>query len=294
MLKCVLFLLSEYYYEIVLKRLDEICESLRPGQVRVRINKTAAGFTDQDMHAYPADKMETGCSREEMLVVTDQSQAAQLLLDEGWYVAALYHEGNRQESFPKVKYGLGDLFEMEYRAYDAAYRRLAGLPLDILETRRLKVREGTVEDVEAYYEIYSDPSITLYMENLYEDKEVERDYMRAYIDRIYGFYGYGLWSVILKETGRVIGRAGLSVRQGYELPELGFVIDVRYQKKGYGLEVCRAILAYAKKELVFEKVQALVDKDNLISKRLLGKLGFVFDRRVCVKEHGYELFIKKL
>lgn len=155
MLKCVLFLLSEYYYEIVLKRLDEIRESLRPVQVRVRINKTAAGFTDQDRHAYPADKMETGCGREEMLVVTDQSQTAQLLLDEGWYVAALYHEKNRQESFPKVKYGLEDLFELEYRAYDAAYRRLAGLPLDILETSRLKVREGTVEDVEAYYEIYS-------------------------------------------------------------------------------------------------------------------------------------------
>lgn len=288
MLKCVLFLLSEYYYGIVLKRLNEICESLRPGQVQVKVKKAAQLYEKKDFTDFSV------WDKREILAVTDEPEAAGLLLEEGWYAAALYHEGNRHESFSGMKYALEDLFELEYQAYDAAYRRLAGLPRDILETGRLKVREGTVEDVEAYYEIYSDPSITLYMENLYEDKEVEREYMKAYIERIYGFYGYGLWSVVLKDTGRVIGRAGLSVRQGYELPELGFVIDAGFQRKGYGFEVCSAILAYAKEELAFEKVQALVDRDNLISKGLLGKLGFVFDSEACVEKHNYELFIKKL
>lgn len=284
MLKCVLFLLSEDYYEVVSRHRDEICQNLCPHQVRVKI-KRAMEMPKSDKEVY---------DRKETLLVTDIPAAAALFRREGWYVAALYHEGNQKESFPAVQYGMEDIFQVAYQTYEAAYKRMAGLPWDILETEHLRVREGTVEDVEAYYRIYSSPSVTLYMEDLYEDKELERDYMKTYIERIYAFYGYGLWSVVLKETGQVIGRAGLSVRQGFDLPELGFVIDVPHQRKGYGLEVCRAILGYAKEELAFEQVQALVDKDNFISKKLLEKLGFVYDGRVCVERRNYELFIKTL
>ena len=77
--------------------------------------------------------------------------------------------------------------------------------------------------------------------SLFPEKEAELAYMKAYISQIYGFYGYGLWSVLLKEEGRVIGRAGLSVREGYEFPELGFVIEAAYQKRATDL---RSALPY--------------------------------------------------
>ncbi|NBJ91872.1 GNAT family N-acetyltransferase [Parablautia muri] len=288
MLKYILFLLSEEYYKVVYQRKSEICENIRPKQVEIKV-KRAAEIQKSGGEAHRLENR-----RFETLAITDIPDAASQLLKEGWYVVALYHEGNRKESFPSVQYGMEDIFQVEYQTYEAAYKRMAGLPWDIFETERLRVRESTVEDVEAFYRIYSEPSVTFYMEDLYEDKELEQDYMKAYIDQIYGFYGYGLWSVLLKETGRVIGRAGLSVRKGYELPELGFVIDVTHQHKGYGFEVCTAILAYAKKELAFGQVQALVDKDNLVSKKLLDKLGFIFDSRVSVECHNYELFIRTL
>lgn len=291
MLKCVLFLLSEGYYRVVYHRQNEICENMYEKQVRVEIKRAAEIY----ICASICESLEAwGISKRETLAITDVPDTASSLLSEGWYVAALYHEENRNESFPLAQYGVEDIFQVEYKTYEAAYKRMAGLPWNILESGRLKVRESTVEDVEAFYRIYSEPSVTFYMEDLYEDRELERDYMKAYINQIYGFYGYGLWSVILKETGQIIGRAGLSVRSGYELPELGFVIDVAHQHKGYGYEVCKAILGYAKAELGFEKVQALVDKDNLVSKKLLAKLGFTFDRKVCVERRNYELFIKTL
>ena len=275
MLKCILLLLSEYYYGIVESRLGEICDKVNEHQVHVTLKKT-------DQH-----------KREETLVITDEPETAACLLKDGWYVVILYHEKNRDKTFPQVRYGVEDLFFLEYRSYEEVFKRLAGLPWDILETDRLKVRESTLEDVDEFYRIYSEPSITYYMEDLYQKREEEEAYMQAYIDQIYGFYGYGLWTILLKETGEVIGRAGLSVREGYELPELGFVIDSAHQNKGYAFEVCTAILAYAKEELAFDQVQALVNERNTASLRLLGRLGFECQSNVVVSDCDYKFFVKK-
>ncbi|MCM1135719.1 MAG: GNAT family N-acetyltransferase [Clostridium sp.] len=283
MLKYILFLLSGYYYRTVRERMGEICAKVASHGVEVTV-KEAAGL--------PAVLEECEAFRGETLVISDEPQAARRLVDAGYYVVVLYHERNRQQEFPPVRYGVEDVFMLEYQSYEEAYKRLAGLPWDILETNRLKVRESTVEDVDEFYRIYSEPSITLYMENLYQDRDAELAYMKAYINQIYGFYGYGLWTVILKKTGQVIGKAGLSVREGYEMPELGFVIDTQHQNQGYGYEVCRAILNYAKRELAFDDVQALVKKENHISMRLLDKLGFVFVRDVTERENDYRLYVR--
>ena len=283
MLKCVLFLLSGYYYGIVEERAGEICTKLNPHKVKVVLKRDLGEFIDTDE-----------VNLEDTLIIADSPQRIQDLLEKGKYVVILYHEKNRGQHFPMARYGVEDVFMLEYRSYEEAYKRLAGLPWNIFETDRLKVRESTVEDVDEFYRIYKDPSITLYMEDLYKDREAERAYLRAYIDQIYGFYGYGLWTVLRKDTGRVIGRAGLSVREGYELPELGFVIETACQHRGYGYEVCSGVLDYAEKELAFGKVQALVKEKNVNSLLLLDKLGFAYNHNVTVKDREYKMYIKNL
>ena len=293
MLKCILFLMSEYYYKIVSERMEEIREKTASHQIALILQKAAAGrdILSEDGFAEYERSAEMPA---ETLIITDDAQLTGELLAQGRYVVVLYHEQNRGESFPAVRYAVEDLFQLEYKSYDEAYRRLAGLPWDILQTERLLVRESVIEDVDEFYRIYQEPSITLYMENLFEDREAETAYMKAYIDQIYGFYGYGLWTVLLKESGRVIGRAGLSVREGYDLPELGFLIDKAFQKQGYGFEVCSAILQYAREELEFEKVQALADERNEISIRLLQRLGFEYDRETTTDGHKYRLYIRDI
>ncbi|MDO4303410.1 MAG: GNAT family N-acetyltransferase, partial [Bacillota bacterium] len=283
MLKYILFLLAEYYGMLDEEERDGIVSKLHGfGAEAVFQNVDPAGTVVME-----------GIDRAHTLIVTDNSSVFNLLHGQGYYVIALYHKKNRQQTFQDARYAVENLSELEYRSYEEAFQRLAGLPWSILETNRLKVRESTVFDVEEFYRIYSDPSITYYMEDLFPEKEQEIAYMKAYVDQIYGFYGYGLWTVILKETGKIIGRAGLSVREGYELPELGFVIDVEHQRQGYAFEVCSAILGYAKSELEFEAVQALADENNVASVHLLEKLGFVFDRNVIISDRHYKLFIKK-
>ena len=177
--------------------------------------------------------------------------------------------------------------DLEPEYVERVYRRLKGLPWNILETDRCLVRETTPEDVEVFYRIYSNPAVTRYMEELYPEVEQEKQYVREYIEKIYTFYGFGVWTVVEKGSGAVIGRAGVSYREGFEEPELGFIIGVPWQGNGYAYEVCEAILAYASAALGFTKLQALVETENLPSIRLCRKLGFDYDSRITLREREY-------
>lgn len=211
----------------------------------------------------------------DILYITDESEIYASLRKKDCYVLPYLHEGSRSEDFPGAVWLVENLEETDRESLELAYRRLAGLPWDILETGRCRVREMTVEDVDSFYQIYAEPSITAYMENLFADRDEEIAYTKDYIEKVYAFYGYGMWTVLEKENGAVIGRAGIIWREGYDLPELGFVIGVPWQGKGYAYEVCKAVLRYAKEELSMVRVQVLVRTGNKKSLRLCEKLGFV-------------------
>lgn len=229
---------------------------------------------------------------ENMLFVADRKETLGELKRRGYFVIAFLHEYNSGEDLSAAAYAVSDAGELAAEDIRRIYLRLKGEPWLLLETARCRIRETTVADVDSFYRIYAEPSITYYMENLFEDIEDERQYTREYIRQVYGFYGYGLWSVIHKESGDVIGRAGLSWREGFDIPELGFVIAVPYQGRGYACEVCTAILQYGKEELQFDTVQALIEKENLASVSLCRKLGFFLKDEVADRGKTYERYIK--
>lgn len=229
------------------------------------------------------------------LYITDAEAEYRALKQGGRYVLPYRHEENAEADFTGSLYVLEQIAEADYDTVDMAYRRLAGLPWEILRTERCIIRETTLADVEIFYQIYEEGSITEYMENLFEDPEEEIAYTKDYIERVYGFYGYGMWTVLEQESGQVIGRAGVSWREGFDLPELGFVIGVPWQRQGYAYEVCSAILDYAKEELGMDKVQALVMKGNDKSEALCRKLGFA-ESGGCAQLDGetYAVWVKKM
>lgn len=219
-----------------------------------------------------------------LVVFTDYGKAASAFSVKGGAVAGLLTEENREEAFGEVLF-LVETPEVFDRAYaELVYARKRGLPCEILETEHCIVRESTEQDVEAFYKIYAQPAVTRYMEKLFADPEEERAYIRTYRERMYGFYGFGIWTVLLKETGEVIGRAGLDLREGSEIPELGFVIGVPWQGRGLATEVCSAILRYAEEELALSCVQAFARPENRESLRLLERLGF--ERQGSISQDG--------
>lgn len=222
------------------------------------------------------------------LYITDDVEKAHMLLGQGEAVLPYLHEGNRDRDFSEFLYVVEEPDELEEDYVVKVYQRLKDLPWRIMETDRLLVRETTTEDVEAFFEIYSDPAITEFMEDLYPEKEQEKAYIREYIKKVYGFYEYGVWTLVEKETGQVIGRAGFSNREGCRDPEIGFIIGVPWQRKGYAYEVCAAILRYGWEQLDFETVQVLVEPGNEASLRLCHKLGFQFRENVTMEGKQYK------
>ena len=231
---------------------------------------------------------------ERPLYITDQTETYAALRKQDCYVLPCLHENNRGETFPGARYVVEKWEEVDFSSLDRIYRRLAGLPWEILETDRLLVRETTVQDVDSFYQIYAEPSITAYMEELCKDKDEETARIESYIETIYAFYGFGMWTVLEKQSKKVIGRAGISWREGYDLPELGFVIGVPWQGKGYAYEVCKAILDYTREELEMTKVFSLARPGNEKSVRLCEKLGFVPGGETELDGIRHLMFVKEL
>lgn len=221
------------------------------------------------------------------LHVTDDPETGEELRRQGEAVLIYLHPGNRDRDFSGFLFAVEDPEELEPEYVERVYRRLKGMPWNILDTGRCLIRETTPEDVEEFYRIYSHPSITKYMEDLYPDIEEEKQYVRDYIDKVYTFFGFGVWTVVEKESGKVIGRAGLSYREGFEDPELGFIIGVPWQGQGYAKEVCRGVMAYGWKALDFVRIQALVEKENQISLNLCRSLGFHREEELCLGGKEY-------
>lgn len=153
--------------------------------------------------------------------------------------------------------------------------RKAGIPVTIAETERLLIRETVMEDVPALYEMRRKPGMGAYMEPMQPTLEEEMEFMKAYIRHMYAFYDFGLWTVLERESGVIVGRAGLFLSKLLEEGvELGYMIAPDRQRRGYALECGRAILDYAAEVLDLAEIHVLADRRNQASIRTAGGLGF--------------------
>lgn len=178
-----------------------------------------------------------------------------------------------------TRYAVESLAELDIEYLERVRRRYNHIPWDIGETDRCLIRELSLSDLPALYELYAKPGMTDYVEPLY-DYETELEYQKAYIENMYGFYEYGMWLVFSKETGKLIGRAGL------EHDELGYMIAPELQNLGYATEVCRFIIDYARENTDFEELYCRIDERNTASVRLAKKLGFTNSGQVDEDIHA--------
>ena len=111
----------------------------------------------------------------------------------------------------------------------------------IIETERLILREYTFEDFNSLYEILSDEETMEHYPKPFDEKEI-RGWIQWNIEN-YAKYGFGLWAVVLKETGKMTGDCGITIQNidGDLLPEIGYHIHKKYWRNGFGSEAARAV-----------------------------------------------------
>jgi RimJ/RimL family protein N-acetyltransferase len=153
--------------------------------------------------------------------------------------------------------------------------------MKVLETDRLVLRHLSTDDAEFVLALLNEPSFIRYI----GDKQVRTlDDARAYVVdgpvKSYATYGFGLNLVELKSDRTPIGICGLLKRDALPHPDIGFAFLPDYWNQGYAFEAAAAVMQHGRETLGIEQVLAITTPDNESSARLLGKIGFRFERLV--------------
>ena len=136
----------------------------------------------------------------------------------------------------------------------------------IFETERLILRELREDDLGALYVVLGDSDIMRHYPYTFDEARVRR-WIAVNMER-YRVFGFGLWAVVLKETGELIGDCGLTMQSfdGMIRPEIGYHIARSHQRKGYAKEAAAACRDWAFENTPFGAVYSYMKRDNAASR----------------------------
>ena len=147
--------------------------------------------------------------------------------------------------------------------------------LPTIETNRLFLRSISAEDVDNFFEIYSNPEVMRYWST---PPLPNRDAASKLIDEIQdGFSRRELlkWGIALRDDDSLIGSVTLFHPDfTHRRVELGYALGRAYWGQGYMQETLKAVLTYAFETLNLHRIEADVDPRNAASVRTLERLGF--------------------
>lgn len=135
-------------------------------------------------------------------------------------------------------------------------------------------REMRPKDAQAIFEINSD-EVTCRFTVL--ERQQSLPAIHSWIDYYpsYKRHGFGIWVIAHKQTHRALGLCGLRVRK-----DLNNAIDLSYRMHpawrnlGIASKAVKVCVAFGFTVLKLEQILAQVHKENVISARILAKLGF--------------------
>jgi ribosomal-protein-alanine N-acetyltransferase len=148
----------------------------------------------------------------------------------------------------------------------------------MLETERLIMRPFEPEDLPQLIELRDDDEVIKYIggRRLQNPEEIEKR-LRFYID-CHARYGYGMSAVIWKESGVMIGWAGLQPLEETGETEVGYGFVREFWGRGLGFECARAWLEFGFTEKKLERIVAVAVPENAGSWRIMEKLGMTREK----------------
>ncbi len=153
----------------------------------------------------------------------------------------------------------------------------------ITETPRLILREFSANDADALGTILSDPETMRFYPAPLDRAGVEEWIARNL--RHYAQDGHGLWAMVLKATGELIGDCGLTVQPVDDADEIEIGYHVRrdHWGQGFATEAARACRDYGFVRLPVDHIISLIRPENLPSRRVAEKNGMTIWKEVVRK-----------
>lgn len=159
----------------------------------------------------------------------------------------------------------------------------------ILSTARLDLREMTAEDLPALRAILQDAETMVAYEGAFDEAMVQA-WLQRMLDR-YRDHGFGMWAVVLRETGEVIGQCGLTVQRilDEDVIEVGYLFNRAHWHRGYAVEAAAASRDYAFERLGAARVYAQIRDTNLSSMNVAIRLGMTVRGRFVKHYRGVDM-----
>lgn len=143
------------------------------------------------------------------------------------------------------------------------------------ETERLLLRKMKQSDYSDLCKILKDKEVMYAYEGAFNDEEVQH-WLNNQLIR-YQKDGFGLYAVILKQTGNMIGQCGLTIQ---EIPkgkvlEIGYLFQKKYWHHGYAIEAATACKEYAFTKLKVNEVFSIIRDNNILSQSVARRNGMI-------------------
>ena len=162
-----------------------------------------------------------------------------------------------------------------------------------LKTERIVIRKITIDDVDMLLKMDKQEETQRYLGGIKNNTKEERI---AFIEKNIINYDKGLagqLTICLKDE-TPIGLISLTINEEDNTGEISYIMDYDYCNKGYCTEACQRLLEIGFNELKLKYINANIVDENASSKRVLEKLGFIYQRTFTKDSIKFLLFtIKK-
>ena len=150
-----------------------------------------------------------------------------------------------------------------------------------IETPRLVLRDMLPEDVDAMFELDSDPEVVRYIGIKPVTNKEEVAAMIEFVRRQYEENGIGRWVAVEKAGGQVIGWSGLKFITKPEnnqnhFYDVGYRLLRKHWGKGYATESAKAALQYGFEVMKLNEIIGTVHAENVASQNVLKKCGLKY------------------
>lgn len=159
----------------------------------------------------------------------------------------------------------------------------------IFETKRLYTREMTISDLNALAKILQDPDVMYAYEHPFSEEET-RNWLNRQLDR-YKNDGHGLWGLVLKDTGEMIGQCGLTYQKftGESVLEIGYLLRKDSWHHGYAIEAASEAKKYAFEHLKAKEVYSIIRDTNITSMNVAIRNGMTIRGREIRHYYGVDM-----
>jgi ribosomal-protein-alanine N-acetyltransferase len=147
------------------------------------------------------------------------------------------------------------------------------------------------DDVDALLLVFSDPKVMQSFGGVLFDRSMMERWVRRNLDH-QDRHGYGLFSLIHKESDELMGDCGLEHMEVDGRPEVEIGYDIRsdYWNRGLATEAATAVRDFAFETARLPRVISLIRPTNVASKRVAEKVGMAPEKEIVRGDSPYWVY----